>query len=117
MAPKLHTQLFINNEYVDSHSSETLSIYSPHDESLVAEKIQCADQSDVDAAVAAARAAFKGEWSTWSNTQRSQVMLRFADLIDQHVDDLAPWEGKCMGQPLTVTKTVYNILSASFRCA
>lgn len=115
MGSKYHTQLFINNEYVDGHSPDRLTIYSPHDESVVASDIQCASQSDIDIAVAAARAAFKGEWSTWSARQRTNVMLRFADLVDKHVDEFAPWEGRCMGQPLAVTKMIYGMLSEVFR--
>jgi aldehyde dehydrogenase (NAD+) len=42
---------------VDASSNETISIYSPHDESLVAEGIQVASSSDVDRAVDAAKAA------------------------------------------------------------
>jgi aldehyde dehydrogenase (NAD+) len=46
-------------QYVDATSNETLSIYSPHDESLVLDGVQVASQPDVDKAVAAARAACK----------------------------------------------------------
>lgn len=45
----------------------------------------------------------------------AQVMLRFADLIDEHTDELAPWEGRCMGQPLAVTKMIYSMFSEVFR--
>ncbi|PVH90933.1 Aldedh-domain-containing protein, partial [Periconia macrospinosa] len=96
--------LFINNEYVNAQTGETLAAYNPHDESLVADNVQVAGQGDVDKAVAAARTACHGEWSTWSPSQRSAAMLKFADLVDKHVDELAPWEGKCMGQPITITK-------------
>ncbi|KAF2004473.1 aldehyde dehydrogenase [Amniculicola lignicola CBS 123094] len=111
----MHTQLFINNEYVDSKVGETLSVYSPHDESLVSDKIQVAGQPDIDAAVAAARAAFKGEWSKWTGPQRSKVMLKLADLIDQNVEKLAPWESKAMGQPVNVAKMMYGITASIFR--
>jgi aldehyde dehydrogenase (NAD+) len=108
-------QLFINNEYVDATSSETISIYSPHDESLVVDGIQVASQGDVDKAVAAARAAFKGEWSKWTAQQRSDVMLKFADLIDKNAEMLAGWESKSMGQPIGVATWVYKLVSSTFR--
>lgn len=103
-------------KYVNADSGETMAVYSPHDQSLVADKIQVAGQEDVDKAVAAARAAFNGEWSTWTPSQRSAVMLKFADLVDKQVDELAPWESKCMGQPVSMTKMLYKLFTDSFRC-
>ncbi|KAH7074377.1 aldehyde dehydrogenase [Paraphoma chrysanthemicola] len=111
----VQTKLFINNEYVDATSNETISIYSPHDESLVVEGIQVASSGDVDKAVAAARAAFKGEWSKWTAQQRSDVMHRFADLIDKNAEMLAGWESKSMGQPIGVALWVYKLVSQTFR--
>lgn len=43
-------------------------------------------------------------------------MLKFADLVDEHVKELAPWEAKCMGQPVGVTESLYGMLSSCFRC-
>ncbi|EMD67480.1 hypothetical protein COCSADRAFT_157857 [Bipolaris sorokiniana ND90Pr] len=107
--------LFINNEYIDSTSTETLSIHSPHDESLVLDGVQVASLADVDTAVAAARAAYEGEWSKWTAKQRMQVMYRFADLIDKHTIDLCAWEAKSMGQPVMITQWMYKIASDYFR--
>ncbi|OSS45343.1 hypothetical protein B5807_10392 [Epicoccum nigrum] len=111
----VHKQLFINNEYVNATSGETLSIYNPHDESLVADGIQVASQEDVDKAVSAARAAFKGEWSKWTPEQRSAAMIKFADLTDKHAEELALWETKSMGQPINVAKFVYSLFGKVFR--
>ncbi|USP80438.1 hypothetical protein yc1106_07712 [Curvularia clavata] len=102
-------------KYVNAECAETLAVYSPHDGSLVADNLQVAGQVDVDKAVAAARAAFEGEWSTWTPAQRTTVMLKFADLVDHHVDELAPWESKCMGQVITSTRFLYRLLSSIFR--
>ena len=102
-------------KYVDATSGETISIYNPHDESLVADGIQVASQADVDKAVASARAAFEGDWSKWTPQQRSEAMLKFADLTDKHVDDLAMWEVQSMGQPISVTRYVYGLLGKTFR--
>ncbi|KAF1933651.1 putative aldehyde dehydrogenase [Didymella exigua CBS 183.55] len=111
----VYKQLFINNEYVDATSGETLSIYNPHDESLVADGIQVASQEDVDKAVAAARAAFKGEWSEWTPQQRSKAMLKLADLTDKHAEELALWEVKSMGQPIFQAKALYGFFGMVFR--
>lgn len=93
-----------------------MSVYSPHDESLVAENVQVAGQADIDAAVAAARAAFKGEWSKWTGAQRTKVMLKFADLVDKHASELAEWESKTMGQPIQVATMILGMVSTVYRC-
>ncbi|KAF2733505.1 putative aldehyde dehydrogenase [Polyplosphaeria fusca] len=111
----MHTQLFINNEYVDAKSGETISVYNPHDESLVADNVQIAGQADVDAAVAAARAAFKGEWATWKPKQRSQVMRNFADLLDKRASEIAPLEAMSMGQPLSVVHMMLSMTADAFK--
>ena len=53
-------KLFINGEWRDATSGETLAIIDPATEAQIA-TIQLASADDVDAAVAAANAAFKGE--------------------------------------------------------
>lgn len=103
-------------QYVDAKSGETLSIYSPHDESLVADNIHVAGQVDVDAAVSAARAAFKGEWSTFTGVQRTKVMLKFADLIEKNASELASWEAKAMGMPIQVATMISNMAAGTIRC-
>ncbi|KAF2012530.1 aldehyde dehydrogenase [Aaosphaeria arxii CBS 175.79] len=113
MAP--HTGLFINNEYIDATSGETLTIRSPHDDSLVADNVQVASSADVDKAVSAARAAFKGEWSTWTPEQRRVVMIKFADIVEKNADELAQWETKAMGQPISVSRSIIGFLTAAFR--
>jgi aldehyde dehydrogenase (NAD+) len=92
-----------------------LTIYNPHDESVVADGIQVASSADVDKAVAAARAAFHGEWSKWTARQRSDAMNKLADLIDKNAEILGSWESKSMGQPVSVTGWVFKIVSAAFR--
>lgn len=100
---------------MDASSNETISIYSPHDESLVVEGIQVASPSDVDKAVDAAKAAFEGEWSTWTPSQRSEVMLRFAALADKHAEEFAEWEAKSMGAPVSVVKIVFMMVGKAYR--
>ncbi|PSN58746.1 aldehyde dehydrogenase [Corynespora cassiicola Philippines] len=98
----MQKKLFINNEWVDAKSGETISIRSPHDDAFVAEGIHLASKEDVDSAVAAARAAFEGGWSKWSAERRSKAMLKFADLAEEKADDIAAWESKAMGQPISI---------------
>lgn len=102
-------------EYVDATSGETLTIYNPHDESVVIDGIQVASQGDVDKAVSAARAAFHGEWSKWTPRQRSDAMLKFADLVEEHAEELALWETKSMGQPISIAKFLSAKIGEAFK--
>jgi aldehyde dehydrogenase (NAD+) len=60
---------------VDAKSSETFSVYNPSDDTLVSDKIQSAGEADVDAAVEAAKVAFKGPWGSMPATERAQCMV------------------------------------------
>ena len=82
----------------------------------MADNIQVAGQADVDAAVAAARAAFKGEWSTWKPAQRSKAMNKLADLIEERAEELGLWESKSMGQPVGVVKYMGGLTASAYRC-
>jgi aldehyde dehydrogenase (NAD+) len=87
MAP-LQTNLFINNSYVSSSTGETLTIYSPTDDSLVSDQVQVASEADVDRAVAAARAAFPA-WRDTAGHKRAKCMFKFAELLEREAGRLA----------------------------
>ena len=97
-AKNLPLQLFINNEYVDAKSNKFLTVYNPKDESLVSDKVPLAGEQDVDAAVAAAEAALPA-WKNVTATRRREIMLKFADLLMEHVDALAELTRITLGAP------------------
>ena len=73
------------------------------------------DSEDVKKAVAAAQQAFK-QWSNTKRAERSAVLLRIADLIDQHHEDLAAAESRDNGKPLQLARKVdIPRASANFR--
>ncbi len=91
-------QLFINGRFVDALSGERLATLNPHDNSPIAE-VAMASAPDVDLAVQAAQAAFPA-WSTRSAMDRGRVLLRLADLIESHGDELARLESLDTGHPI-----------------
>jgi aldehyde dehydrogenase (NAD+) len=93
------TRLFINNEYVDSKSSERLTLVNPFDESKITSDVHVAGPEDVDAAVNAAKTALKGEYGKLTGTQRAALMLKFADLLEKNVDRLSKIESIATGRP------------------
>lgn len=94
----LPKQIFINNEYVDSKGSKKLSVYNPKDNSLVADDVPVSDQADVDAAVDAAEKAFP-KWRKFSANARRDILIKFAALLEQHVEALAELTRVTLGAP------------------
>jgi malonate-semialdehyde dehydrogenase (acetylating)/methylmalonate-semialdehyde dehydrogenase len=77
----------IGGEETTGSSTRTSIVWDPATGRPQAEVV-LAETADVDAAVAAAKAAFPG-WSETSVTRRAKVMFAFRSLIDAHMDDLA----------------------------
>ncbi|XP_014486380.1 PREDICTED: retinal dehydrogenase 1-like [Dinoponera quadriceps] len=88
-----YTQLFINNEFVDSVSGRKFSTINPANGEVIAE-ISEGDKADVDKAVEAAKRAFdrKSEWRKMSPYARGQLIHKFADLIERDLDYIATLE-------------------------
>ena len=64
-----------------------------------------ADAADVDAAVAAARAAFDdGPWRSMSGRERARVLHRVADLIRENADELVRLESLDVGKPISLCR-------------
>ncbi|EFQ31948.1 aldehyde dehydrogenase, partial [Colletotrichum graminicola M1.001] len=84
----LPKQLFINNEYVDSKNGKELEVFNPKDESPVPSDVALGGQEDVEIAVAAAEAAFP-KWKKAHPNVRRDIVLKFANLIEQNGKALA----------------------------
>lgn len=90
-------------EYVKSSCSETLTIRNPYDDSVVTSDVQIAGEKEIDAAVLAAKYAYSsGPWSKFTGAQRSTRMLKFAELVEQNMEELAHLETISMGKPLSI---------------
>lgn len=63
------------------------------------EEVAAAGPADLDAAVAAAKAAFPG-WATRTAFQRAEILFAFADLVRAHVEELATLEARNVGKPI-----------------
>jgi len=96
----------INGERVGAQSGQTFDCISPVDCRLLTQVARCA-QSDVDAAVAAGRAAFEDRrWSGMAPAARKRVMIKFADQLLAHADELALMETLDMGKPIKYSRAV-----------
>ncbi len=82
-------------------SGETFDVTDPATGETV-EQVALAGPADVDAAVAAARAAFP-EWSAAPPVDRSTALTRLAALLDERADDLARTESRQTGKPIRLS--------------
>ncbi|HET6952451.1 MAG TPA: aldehyde dehydrogenase family protein [Acidimicrobiales bacterium] len=94
----LQHRLFVGGEFVDALDGGTVEVRNPHDGSLLAEVAE-ARAADVDRAVAAARRAFPA-WAATSAADRGRLLMRLADAVEAHADDLARLESTDTGHPL-----------------
>ncbi|KAF7107964.1 hypothetical protein CFC21_108533 [Triticum aestivum] len=93
------TQLLINGKFVDAASGKTFPTVDPRTGEVIA-RVAEGDAEDVDRAVVAARKAFdEGPWPRMTAYERSRILLRFADLIEKHNDDIAALETWDNGKP------------------
>jgi len=83
-------RMWIGAEWVDADSGETFRTYNPANGEVIAE-VPRAGLPDVDKAVAAARAALPG-WAAKSQAERSAAVLRIAEAVRRHSDELAELE-------------------------
>lgn len=91
----------IGGKLVDAQSGQTFRTINPATGKVLTE-VAALDVADVDAAVRSARAAFEsGVWSRRAPAERKKVMLRFAELMRSHAEELALLETLDMGKPIS----------------
>ncbi|XP_008808790.2 aldehyde dehydrogenase family 2 member C4 [Phoenix dactylifera] len=100
------TKLFINGQFVDSVSGKTFETRDPRTGEVIA-KVAEGDKEDVDLAVKAAREAFDhGKWPRMSGYERGRLMMKFADLIEEHIEELAMLDSLDAGKLLKMGKSM-----------
>ena len=103
---QIRNQAFINGRYVDATAGARFDCISPIDGRVLTQVSAC-EASDIDIAVAAARKVFeKGAWSRTAPAFRKRVLLKFADLIEANVQELALLETLDMGKPIRYSQSV-----------
>src|SRR6266487_115588 len=92
-------QLFIDGQWVDAESGKTFTTPNPSTGEPLAEVAE-ADAADIDKAIAAARRAFEGKWSSMSARDRGRLLYKLSQLIEQHAKELAELETLDNGKPI-----------------
>ncbi len=95
-------QNVVGGEHVDAVEGETMEVLNPSTGETIAE-VPRGTQADVDRAVEAAKNACT-EWIDTTPQERSEMMLKLADALEEHGDELAETESRNVGKPLPYAK-------------
>jgi acyl-CoA reductase-like NAD-dependent aldehyde dehydrogenase len=95
----MRKQLFIDGAWRDAAGGKTIEVVNPATEEVIAE-VASAEQADVDAAVAAARAAFDGPWAKLSARERGRLVWKIGEKLMERADEIARLETLHNGKPI-----------------
>jgi acyl-CoA reductase-like NAD-dependent aldehyde dehydrogenase len=101
----MRKQLFINGEWRGATGGKTIEVVNPATEEVIAE-VASAEQGDVDAAVAAARAALAGPWGRLSARERGRLIWRIGEKLLENADDIARLETLHNGKPIFESRQI-----------
>ncbi|QXH99835.1 aldehyde dehydrogenase [Pseudomonas monsensis] len=106
VALKFPDQAVIDGQHCAAQSGQTFAAMNPATGQLLANVAACGE-ADVDAAVRNARQVFEaGTWSQRPPAERKQVLLKLADLLMNHREELALLDSLNMGKPVMDAYTI-----------
>jgi betaine-aldehyde dehydrogenase len=92
-------QMFVGGQWVTAAAGRRLDVVDPATEQVIA-RVPAAGAEDVDRAVRAARAAFRGGWKESTAQERGRILLRLAERVRARRAELAELETVNTGKPL-----------------
>src|SRR5712671_5999958 len=101
----MRKQLFINGEWRDAAGGATIEVVNPATEEVIAE-VASAERGDVDAAVAAARAALDGPWGRLSARERGKLVWKIGEKLMERADEIARLETLHNGKPIFESRQI-----------
>jgi gamma-glutamyl-gamma-aminobutyraldehyde dehydrogenase len=98
---KLRTDALIDGKFVKAASGQTFETENPATGQVITRIAEC-DAPDVDRAVIAARKAFdSGVWSRMKPADRKKILLKWADLLEANLQDIALMDCLEGGKPIS----------------
>ncbi|MFI6645600.1 gamma-aminobutyraldehyde dehydrogenase [Streptomyces sp. NPDC050504] len=94
---------YIDGEFRDAEDGRTIEVVNPATEEVFATS-PLSGEADVDAAMAAAAAAFPA-WRDATPAERQRVLLKIADAVEERAEDLIAAESENTGKPLELVRT------------
>jgi betaine-aldehyde dehydrogenase/aminobutyraldehyde dehydrogenase len=101
-ATKTAYKAFVGGEFVDSLSGETMEVIAPATGEVIAEVPRCGAE-DVDRAVEAAKKVLP-DWLEKTPKERSELLHKLADVLDENAEELAQLESVNVGKPLMASR-------------
>src|SRR5207248_3740840 len=95
-------RILVGGELADATSGETMEVIAPATGETIAEVPRCS-ADDVDRAVEAAQAAAP-EWLEKTPKERSELLHKLADVIEENAEELAQLESVNVGKPLMASR-------------
>src|SRR5881409_1077995 len=92
-----HHKNLVGGEWVDASGGETMEVLNPATGETIAE-VPNSSAKDVDRAVQAAKKALP-EWLETTPGERAELLLKLADAIEEHAEELAELESQNVGNP------------------
>jgi 1-pyrroline dehydrogenase len=106
-------QNFVGGEWVDASGGETMEVLNPATGETIAE-VPRSSAEDVNKAVAAAKKALP-EWLETTPGERAELLLKLADALDEHGDEIAELESRNVGKPLSSAKDEIPVATDNIR--
>jgi 1-pyrroline dehydrogenase len=104
---------FVGGEWADAASGETMEVINPATGETIAAVPSCS-ADDVDRAVEAAKKALP-EWLDATPKERSELLHKLADVMDEHAEELAQLESLNVGKPLMASRDEMPFSSDNLR--
>src|SRR5437762_13774639 len=108
-----HHKNLVGGEWVDSVDGGTMEVLNPATGETIAE-VPRASAEDVDRAVQAAKKALP-EWLETTPGERAELLLKLADAINEHAEELAELESRNVGKPLSYARDELPVCSDNIR--
>src|SRR5881392_4297744 len=104
---------FVGGEWVDAVDGGTMEVINPATAEAIAD-VPSGTQADVDRAVEAAKKALP-EWLETTPGERAEALLKLADVLDEHTEELAQLESTNVGKPLPAARDEMPVSSDNIR--
>jgi acyl-CoA reductase-like NAD-dependent aldehyde dehydrogenase len=96
-------KIFVGGEFVEGTKGEWRGVLNPATGEVIAEVPECSEE-DVDGVVQAASRAFEG-WFDTTPAERSEMLHRLADLLEEHAEELVLTESRNVGKPIASARS------------
>lgn len=110
----VHYPLYIDGHFVEARSGKRFDAINPYNRAVWATVAE-ADDADVADAIAAARHAFETTWRKTSGLQRSRLMNKLADLLEENATRMGQLESTDNGKVIRETRPQMVFAARAYR--